>query len=175
MGCIYVDPESNFARLEGKHSHLLGHLSGPALPLWNMDQQILQNLHNLVHGTLISQNYILLQLLKTCFVHSYLIEGSHITGLVCIVCGYMHMRLNLNAHARLQEPEASVRCFSLSLFTLIFETDRSLNLELAIWTRLASLGAPGTHMSLPPQCCGFRCDRMPFTQVLLLVQQALTP
>lgn len=94
--------QTRFARLDSKHSHLLGQVPGPSLPLWNKDQRVLLNVHGLVHRTPISQNYRLLRLLKTCFVHSYLIEGSHITGLVSSVCGYMHMRVNPNAftHAR---------------------------------------------------------------------------
>lgn len=111
-----------------------------------MDQQILLDLRDLVHKTPISQHYLLLQLLRTCFAHNSLTEGSHVSGLMGTVCRYMHMCTNLTAHMHLREPEAHVRCFPLSLFTLIFEADRSPNLELAIWIRLASLRAPGSHM-----------------------------
>lgn len=94
--------QTRFARLDNTHSHLLGQVPGPSLPLWNKDQRVLLNVHDLVHRTPISQNYRLLRLLKTCFVHGYLIEGSPIPGLVCSVCGYMHMRVNPSAytHAR---------------------------------------------------------------------------
>lgn len=81
---------------------------------------------------------------------------------VCVECICMCACFWIYFPVYIWRPETnSIMCLPLPLPTLFFETGFSLNLELTVLARLASLQAPGTFLSPAPKCRGYRFAPLP--------------